>query len=95
MSAKKINARRETPAKPEADTVLCSDGQHYREIRDEHFMSIAERLNSTIHECVFALSHAEDNEIADAQNALTTALGNLSGIQEELDALRVEREDQP
>lgn len=46
-------------------------------LSDAQFESIKARLNSAIHELVFAVQHAEDDNLDDAATCLVTAQGTI------------------
>lgn len=53
-------------------------------IPDKKLEELKELINTTIHELVFAVQLAEDNEIDSAQNAIMTPQGNLERVAHEL-----------
>lgn len=53
-------------------------------LSDKKFESVKERLNSAIHEIVFAVQHAEDDNLEDAGTCLVTAQGTIDHVAEEL-----------
>ena len=53
-------------------------------LSDKKFESVKERLNSAIHEIVFAVQHVEDDNLEDAGTCLVTAQGTIEHVAEEL-----------
>ena len=53
-------------------------------LSDGQFESIKDRLNSAIHELVFAVQHAEDDNLDDAATCLVTAQGTIEEVNNEL-----------
>jgi ADP-heptose:LPS heptosyltransferase len=49
-------------------------------ITDEQFATLADQLNTTIHELVFAIQHAENDELEDAANCLATAQMTINQV---------------
>lgn len=53
-------------------------------LTDAQFEDIQRRLNTAIHEIVYACKHAEDDNLDDACTALVTAQETLSAVNEEI-----------
>lgn len=56
-------------------------------ISDAQFESIKTRLNAAIHELVFAVKHAEEDQLDDAATCLVTAQGTIEYVNLELVAM--------
>jgi hypothetical protein len=53
-------------------------------LTDKEYESIEQRMNSAIHEIVFACKHAEDDELEEASDCLMTAQSVLDGVAQEI-----------
>lgn len=57
-----------------------------KNLSDQEFESIKSRLNSAIHELVFAVAQAEQDDLYDATTCLTTAQNTINQVADELEA---------
>jgi hypothetical protein len=62
-------------------------------LTDIQFESIRRRINSAIHEIVFACKHAEDDHLADASDCLVTAQITLDQVAQEI--VDIQDQEQP
>jgi hypothetical protein len=59
-------------------------------VPDAKFEALKGRLNSAIHELVFACQHLEQNDLDDAANCLMTAHGTIESVNLEIVVLELE-----
>jgi hypothetical protein len=72
--AKEVVERRENPpGLPVEGMVWISTGQLVRALTDDEFAAVKERINTAIHELVWAAAHLEDNEFGSALDSLNGA----------------------
>lgn len=55
-----------------------------RKMTDEQFEAFKGSVNETIHELVFAVQYADNDEVEEALNCLMTASGTLERVAEDL-----------
>jgi hypothetical protein len=84
-----LSNRNEDTGAADQNTVLCGDGAIYRRLNEPELERIEKRFYAAISEIAIAGQFLNDDAIDEAQNCLTTALSNLSQIQEELQAREV------
>lgn len=53
-------------------------------LTDDQFEAIKASLNNAIHELVFAVQHASDDNLEDAATCLVTAQSTIEGVAEQL-----------